>query len=364
MARTGASLSRETDAALEHGIPRLSSNLEDGPKLWKQLEAILTAPFAGRALRAMHTLGVLELLIPEFHGIDALVIRDAYHRYTVDEHTFVLIDTLHALRKPPAKLTENTPNLRTESFNATLLRDLPHPSLLYLAALLHDTGKAAPPRSTRRNLPASPEGVLKRLELDPYESALVLALIRNHLEMSAALRRDVFDAETIRAFAARVQTPEALRMLTLFTFADIRAVHPDALTPWKAENLWNLHMATASFLDRNVDDERVSTSSGSQLSLSQIKDLVESIRARHPRHQTPALQQEIAHYLDGFPRRYLQTRTADENPHPMSTWLRASPRTPSSSTSASSPPSVSSPSSPATDPCSSPPWPAPSPPGV
>ena len=31
------------------------------------------------------------------HGIDALVIRDAYHRYTVDEHTFVLIDTLHGL---------------------------------------------------------------------------------------------------------------------------------------------------------------------------------------------------------------------------------------------------------------------------
>ncbi len=45
----------------------------------------------------MHALGVLELLIPEFHGIDALVIRDAYHRYTVDEHTFVLIDTLHGL---------------------------------------------------------------------------------------------------------------------------------------------------------------------------------------------------------------------------------------------------------------------------
>ncbi len=49
------------------------------------------------ALRAMHALGLLELLIPEFHGIDALVIRDAYHRYTVDEHTFVLIDTLHGL---------------------------------------------------------------------------------------------------------------------------------------------------------------------------------------------------------------------------------------------------------------------------
>ena len=44
--------------------------------------------------------------------------------------------------------------------------------------------------------------------------------------MSAALRRDVFDIETIRSFAATVQTPEALKMLTLFTYADIDAVHP------------------------------------------------------------------------------------------------------------------------------------------
>ena len=75
--------------------------------------------------------------------------------------------------------------------------------------------------------------------------------------MSAALRRDIFDAETVRAFAGKVLTPEALRMLTLFTYADINAVHPDALTPWKAENLWRLYIATANYLDRNVDDERV-----------------------------------------------------------------------------------------------------------
>ena len=99
------------------------------------------------------------------------------------------------------------------------------------------------------------EGVLARLELDQYESTLVLQLIEQHLEMSATLRRDVFDVETIRTFAARVSNPELLRMLTLFTFADISAVHPDALTPWKAENLWRLYIATANYLDRSVDEE-------------------------------------------------------------------------------------------------------------
>ena len=84
---------------MSQALPLLSAHLEEGPALWHHLQEILTGPYAGDALRSMHALGVLELLIPEFHGIDALVIRDAYHRYTVDEHTFVLIDTLHGLEE-------------------------------------------------------------------------------------------------------------------------------------------------------------------------------------------------------------------------------------------------------------------------
>ena len=64
------------------------------------MREILLGPHAAHALRTMHALGILELLIPEFHGIDALVIRDSYHRYTVDEHTFLVIDNAHALRQP------------------------------------------------------------------------------------------------------------------------------------------------------------------------------------------------------------------------------------------------------------------------
>ena len=82
---------------MSQALPLLSAHLEEGPALWRHLQEILTGQYAGDALRAMHALGILELLIPEFHGIDALVIRDAYHRYTVDEHTLVLIDTLHGL---------------------------------------------------------------------------------------------------------------------------------------------------------------------------------------------------------------------------------------------------------------------------
>jgi [protein-PII] uridylyltransferase len=242
----------------------------------------------------MHALGILELLIPEFHGIDALVIRDAYHRYTVDEHTMVVIDTLHGLeREQTGQMAEWAARF------GGLLRDVQHCALLYLAALLHDTGKGRSTGDHARESARMAENVLGRLELDSYETELVLGLIRNHLEMSAALRRDVFDAETVRAFAGKVQTPEALRMLTLFTYSDIDAVHPDALTPWKAENLWRLYLATASYLDRSVDDERVGARVGREL-VHRVTSLL------------PGKKVEVEAFLAGFPERYLRTRTPEQ----------------------------------------------------
>ena len=294
MSRTGSVLERGTEERISQALPLLSAHLEEGPALWRHLQEILLGQFAGNALRAMHALGVLELLIPEFHGIDALVIRDAYHRYTVDEHTMVLIDTLHGMETPQTGAMGEWAGC----FGG-ILRDVQHGALLYLGALLHDTGKG---RSTDDHAGESArmaESVAGRLELDVYESELLLGLIRNHLEMSAALRRDIFDLETVSAFAGKVQTPEALRMLTLFTYADIAAVHPDALTPWKAENLWRLYLATANYLDRSVDDERVGARVG--------KELVRRVAAL-----LPGKKAEVEAFLQGFPERYLRTRTPDQ----------------------------------------------------
>ncbi len=294
MAKTGVTLGGDAEERLSEGLPLLSAQLEEGPALWHHLQGILTGNHAGDALRSMHALGVLELLIPEFHGIDALVIRDAYHRYTVDEHTFVLIDTLHGLES-----AQSGGMAEWATRFGGVLRELPHPELLYLAALLHDTGKGRSTGDHTRESARMAESVLERLELDAYESGLVVSLITNHLEMSAALRRDIFDTETVRAFAGKMQTPEALRMLTLFTYADINAVHPDALTPWKAENLWRLYIATANYLDRSVDDERLGAQEESEL-VHRVVALL------------PGQKAAVREYLEGFPERYVLTRTPEQ----------------------------------------------------
>ncbi len=293
VAHTGVLPSPRLEADLGARLPRLAATLQDGAITWERLRGILLGRHAGAALRSMHAVGLLDLLIPEFHGIDALVIRDAYHRYTVDEHTFVAIDVLHEL----PELKHQAADVWTGRV-ALLPDDLPRPELLFLAVLMHDTGKG---RSTEEHTVESArltEGLLRRLELGEDESAAVLSLIRNHLEMSAALRRDIFAGETVRAFAGVVRTTEMLRMLTLFTYADLQAVHPHALTAWKAENLYRLYMQTANYLSRSVDDERVARADGALLGrLEEIE---------------PGRTAEITSFLDGFPERYVRTRSAEQ----------------------------------------------------
>ena len=274
---------------MEEVIAVLGADPPTGSELWHYLQEILIAPHAAEALRAMHSSRLLTLLLPELEGIDALVIRDYSHRLTVDEHTFLAIDNLHKLRQSHSNWDQRY---------AELLDELEQPDLLYLALLLHDTGKAA---KTDNHVVASVEiagRCLDRLDLDAPDRETVLFLINRHMELSATLRRDIFDPGTIHQFAEKVETPERLKMLCLLTYADIKAVNPEALTPWKAENIWQLYIGTANHMLRTVDE---------RLHVDEQDEVLD-----HLRTLAPAAGRRLESFLDGLPRRYLQTQTASE----------------------------------------------------
>lgn len=294
MATHGYSLSQAAEDRITDALPVLAINIPEGPYLWNALREVLIGPHAAHALRTMHALGILEMFIPEFHGIDALVIRDSYHRYTVDEHTFLAIDNVHGLRQPKHDYEQRL---------AQLLPEIDRLDLFLLALLLHDTGKA---RRTGEHTTQSVEladSFLARLDFDAEERETVLKLIRLHLEMSAAMRRDIFDLENVRGFADKIGSPQLLKMLTLMTFADIKAVNPDALTPWKAENLWQFYMSTANFMDRSVDEVRYHAAIDPTL-LNRIRSMVPSSQ-----------YDELKQFLEGLPQRYLQTRLPEQIRH-------------------------------------------------
>ncbi len=257
--------------------------------LWPDLRPVLLGRYAGNALRAMRDSGHLDALIPEFKLIDALVIRDYFHRYTVDEHSILTIDTLHRLRNSESEWGQRF---------ADILDELEKPELLYVALLLHDVGKGIEGEDHVNASLRIAKQVLIRFNLEQQEQETVLFLIRSHLEMSASMRRDIFDPKVIGALAAKVETPEQLKMLTLLTYADISSVNPEAMTEWKAETLWHLYASTSNFLNRHVDEEIVHGALGFDAS-NKFAALPSSLAGK------------IDPFLEGLPQRYLKTYTAE-----------------------------------------------------
>ena len=289
MAEHGLKLSTTTEYKVEQALPVLAATPPRGAELWLYLQETLVQPHAADALRAMNALRLLALLLPELKGIEALVVRDFYHRYTVDEHSFLAIENLHRLKESKSEWDRRF---------AELLGELEQPELLYLALLLHDSGKAVPSDNHVEVSLQLTDSCVERLDLDPVDRETVRYLVASHLEMSAAMRRDVFDPANVKMFAERVGVPERLKMLCLMTYADIKAVNPEAMTPWKADNLWQLYIACANYLSRSAD-ERVHTSNdGSSLA--------------HLRSLAPVAGKKINIFLEGLPQRYLRIHGATD----------------------------------------------------
>jgi [protein-PII] uridylyltransferase len=84
-----------------------------------------------------------------------------------------------------------------------------------------------------------------RLGLSAVETELVSWLVANHLVMSSvAQSRDLSDRKTIENFAAVVQSAERLKLLTILTTADIKAVGPGVWNGWKAQLIRTLYFET------------------------------------------------------------------------------------------------------------------------
>jgi [protein-PII] uridylyltransferase len=291
MAQHGVTLSPETERRVIDAHPRLIQTMVQNDGLWHYLRQILLLPHAADALRTMHSLHLLTHAVPEFETIDLLVLRDLYHRYTVDEHTFLTIEALHQLKE------EEVDWLRPF---AELFSELERPELLFLALLLHDTGKGLEGSDHVQSSLQLAGAAVRRLQLAEQDAETVCFLVAMHLEVSSTLRRrDIYDPETVRELAAKVGTPERLKMLTLMTLADIKSVNPEALTPWKAENLWRLYTGTANYFDRSADEER--------LHAEVCSEAIEKVIALLPTRRS-----ELLAFLDGLPQRYLLSHAPEQ----------------------------------------------------
>ncbi len=192
-----------------------------------------------RTLSLMNEAGLLGRFMPEFGRIVARTQFNMYHAFTVDEHTLRAVGVLRAVADGRTGGDAGAP---------AAFRRLRDKRAVFLAALLHDVGKASAEAQEIAGERHAREAC-RRLDLPPPQSEAVAWLVRRHLLMSeTAQKRDLNDPDTIDRFVAVVDTPERLRGLLVLTVADIQAVGPGVWNGWKAELLRQLHDAALARL--------------------------------------------------------------------------------------------------------------------
>lgn len=200
------------------------------------------APYVYPLLKTLRLWGLLTCFLPELQSAIGLIQHSLFHSYTVDEHTLLLtamIDKFHL------KCYQKKYSLCHE-----LIPDIQSPQVLYLAALLHDSGKG---HTEDHSLVGEKLAIAlcQRLTtlLTIEEQDNLIWLVKNHLFMSTvAQKQDIHDPAVIIAFAKKIANLNRLKLLYLLTVADISATNPNLWNGWKDSLLKKLYLATAKAL--------------------------------------------------------------------------------------------------------------------
>ena len=236
-----ADLSPELEDLVTRSLKQVTRTYQYAKAPREIFKSILTKKGGvGRALRLMHRVDFLGRYIPEFGQLTCLVQHEFFHRYTADEHTLLCIDKLDALI--------NTTDPKLVAYHR-LFEDLEDPYVLYLALLLHDTGRAVGARPHSEASAFFAQAVAKRLQLSSEQRKSLILLVDHHITLSnTAQQRNLDDPATIFEFANIIRTQKDLRALMLLTLADGQGTSGQSWSDWKESLVWQLFHATSQYL--------------------------------------------------------------------------------------------------------------------
>lgn len=193
-----------------------------------------------QVLRILHRVGVLSLIIPEFEHARCLLQFNAYHKYTVDEHTFVVLEHLESFA--------TRDDVIGRAYAGVERKDI-----LHLAVLLHDLGKGFEIDHSELGKEIALRAAA-RLKLSEDETETLVFLVHRHLMLSdLAMKRDISDPKVWVSLGKEVGDSQRLRMLYVLTCADVMGVGPGVYTPWTGDLLEELYRNTLSLFGDEKD---------------------------------------------------------------------------------------------------------------
>ncbi len=196
-------------------------------------------------LKRMKRYYILGSYLPEFGRVVGQMQFDLFHRYTVDEHTLLVVQNMRRFSLRSAE----------ESFPvaAHVIKTLEKPLLLYIAGLYHDIGKGRGGDHSELGA-VDAKSFCERHGISSRDTNLVTWLVEKHLLMSYySQKRDVSDPDEIHQFAQVVGDQTRLDYLYLLTVADMCGTNPDIWNSWRASLLRQLYLETKRALRRGLE---------------------------------------------------------------------------------------------------------------
>jgi len=264
VARHGAAPSGETERRLEAAAGAVTAHWRQAPPAWPALRSLLSSPHPAAALRALDAAGLLAALLPEW-GEQADRVTPSDSTFTAGERALQATERLESLRSSTGP--------SSDAFRKMAL-EVDEPAVVVLALLLRETGAQA---------------AAQRIEMPAERSADLVFLVERQPEFPAILAgRDVDNPATAKLLADLAGSTERLKLLAVTTWADM-AADAETSASWRLDQLWNAYSNGRLELTRELETDRI--------------------------REVPAEAQGRAEFLEGFPTRYLRTRSGDIEAH-------------------------------------------------
>jgi len=230
-ARSGQPVARAT-------LDRVAAEMPPWPDPWPPgavdefVAFLLEGHRAIPVWEAIDHAGLIVRMLPEWAPVRARPQRNAYHRFTVDRHSWEAVAEA-----------------------AALVDRVHRADLLLLGALFHDIGKGYPGDHSEVGVQLVSR-IGPRLGLGAADTATLAAIVQHHLLLpEVATRRDLADPRTVQSVVDAVGDASTLELLAALTEADSLATGATAWSAWKAGLLADLVERVGHVLGGGAVDE-------------------------------------------------------------------------------------------------------------